>query len=57
MDKSKRARLMMAVSMAIFGTIAPFVRNIQVSSGELALYRALMAAILIALFLLLTKQK
>ncbi|MBQ7874190.1 MAG: EamA family transporter [Oscillospiraceae bacterium] len=43
--------------MAIFGTLAPFVRNISVSSGELALYRAIMAAALIILFLLLTKQK
>ena len=47
----------MALSMAIFGTIAPFVRNIQVSSGELALYRAAMAAILIGVFLLITRQK
>lgn len=43
--------------MAIFGTLAPFVRNITVSSGELALYRAVMAAALIALFLTFTKQK
>ncbi len=48
---------MMAFSMAVFGTIAPFVRNIQVSSGELALYRAVMAAILIGVFLLITGQK
>lgn len=57
MNKAKNARLMMALSMAIFGTIAPFVRNIQVSSGELALYRAAMAAILIGVFLLITRQK
>lgn len=43
--------------MAIFGTLAPFVRNIDVSSGELALYRAILAAILIGIFLLITKQK
>lgn len=43
--------------MAIFGTIAPFVRNIPVSSGELALYRAVLAAVMIGLFLLVTKQK
>ena len=47
----------MTISMAIFGTLAPFVRNIGVSSGELALYRALMAAALIGLFLLVTGQK
>ena len=43
--------------MACFGTLAPFVRNIDVSSGELALYRAVLAAVLIGLFLILTKQK
>lgn len=48
---------MLVLSMAIFGTIAVFVRNINVSSGELALYRAVMAAVLIGLFLLVTKQK
>ena len=42
--------------MAIFGTLAPFVRNISVSSGELALYRAVLASALIGLFLLVTKQ-
>ena len=50
-------RLMMMVSMAIFGTLGPFVRNIPVSSGELALYRAVLAVLLIGVFLLITKQK
>ena len=53
----KRARWMLITSMTIFGTLGLFVRNIPVSSGELALYRALLAAALIALFLLVTKQK
>lgn len=35
MRQEKRARLMMALSMAIFGTLGPFVREIGVSSGEL----------------------
>ena len=43
--------------MFIFGTLAPFVRNISVSSGELALYRAVLAAVLVGGFLLITKQK
>jgi len=43
--------------MAIFGTLGIFVRNIPVSSGELALYRAVLAALLIAAFLFLTKQQ
>ena len=57
MKESNRSRLMMGTSMAIFGTLAPFVRRIGVTSGELALYRAIMAAGLIAVFLLVTKQK
>ena len=57
MNKENKSRLMLIVSMTIFGTLAPFVRNIAVSSGELALYRAVFAAVLIGGFLLLTKQK
>lgn len=57
MKKSASSRLMMITSMALFGTLAPFVRKISVSSGELALYRAILAAALIGLFLVLTKQK
>lgn len=48
---------MLIASMTIFGTLGIFVRNIPVSSGELALYRAVLAALLIAAFLLLTKQR
>lgn len=50
-------RLMLALSMIIFGTLGPFVRNIPVSSGELALYRAILAAVLIGLYFLITGQK
>lgn len=57
MKKVFNSRLMLIVSMTIFGTIGVFVRNISVSSGELALYRAVLAAVLIAVFLLVTKQK
>lgn len=48
---------MLITSMTIFGTLGLFVRNIPVSSGELALCRAVLAALLIAVFLLLTKQR
>lgn len=48
---------MLIASMTIFGTLGIFVRNIPVSSGELALYRAVLAALLIAVFLFATKQK
>ena len=54
---AKRSRLFLILSMVSFGTLAPFVRNIDVSSGELALYRAILASLLIGAFLLLTKQK
>ena len=57
MNKTNKARWMLVTSMVIFGTLAPFVRQIGVSSGELALYRAMMAAALIGVFLLVTKQK
>lgn len=56
MNATKRARLFLILSMASFGTLAPFVRNIDLSSGELALYRAILAALLIGSFLLVTRQ-
>jgi len=57
MKKENKARLLIAASMAIFGTLAPFVRNIGVSSGELALYRAILASVIIGLYLAVTGQK
>ncbi|MBQ9995787.1 MAG: EamA/RhaT family transporter, partial [Clostridia bacterium] len=57
MKKTMSSRLMLIISMAIFGTLGPFVRNIPVSSGELALYRAILAALLISAYLLITGQK
>ena len=57
MDRMKRARLMMIVSMVSFGTIALFVRAVHVASGELALYRAVLAALLLGGYLLATGQK
>ena len=57
MTTTNRARLMLTVSMAIFGTIGLFVRAIDVSSGELALYRAVLAAVLITVYLKVTRQK
>lgn len=57
MKKIMTPRLMLIAAMAIFGTLGIFVRNIAVSSGELALYRAIMATIMIGAFLLITRQK
>ena len=48
---------MIIIAMTVFGTLGPFVRNIAVSSGELALYRAVMAAVLLAVYLSLSGQK
>ena len=52
MNKSLSSRTMLIVSMAVFGTIGLFVRNINLPSGEIALYRAVLAALLIGIFLL-----
>ena len=57
MKRENTAKGLMAVAMFIFGTLAPFVRNIDVSSGELALYRAVLAAVLVGGFLLITNQQ
>ena len=54
---TNKARLQLIFSMSIFGTLAIFVRNISVSSGELSLYRAVLAALLISGYLLVTKDK
>ena len=53
----KRARMMLVTSMVIFGTIGLFKRFIPVTSGELALYRAVLAAVLVGGVLLFTRQK
>lgn len=57
MDASKKARLMLISSMAIFGTLSIFVRNIPITSGELALCRAILAAALIGIYLPVTGQR
>lgn len=57
MNRLKNPRIMLIISMTVFGTIALFVRNIPLASGEIALYRAILAALLIAVYLFITKQK
>ena len=56
MKLKKDPRFSFAASMVIFGTIGLFVRNIPVSSGELALYRAVLASVMLGAYLLITKQ-
>ena len=51
-EERKSARIQMAAAMAIFGTLGMFVKNIQLSSGALALCRAMLAAGLIAVYML-----
>lgn len=53
----KNPKLLIIISMIVFGTIGIFVKFIPLASGEIALYRAILAIILLGLFLLITKQK
>lgn len=50
-------RAMLITSMTVFGTIGLFVRNILLASAEVALYRAVLAAMLLGLYFVFTKQK
>ena len=57
--KNTKTLIFFIISMIVFGTIGWFVRNIgeAISSSEIALYRAIMAIIVVGFYLLLTKQK
>lgn len=55
--KNRSARARFVLSMIIFGTVGLFVRYIPLPSGEIALYRAVMAAILIGVYLICTGHK
>lgn len=57
MKRSLGYKIMFMSAMAVFGTIGLFVKSVNVSSGELALYRALMATVLIGGFMLCTHQR
>ena len=52
-----RARLGLIVSMTVFGTIGLFVRRIEITSAELALCRAGLAAVFLLLYFLVTHQR
>jgi len=52
----RKNELLLALSMAIFGTISLFVKSISLSSGEIALFRAVLALILIGGYLIATKN-
>ena len=57
MKNDSGAKIMLSVSMAIFGTLGLFTRNILLSSGELALYRAVLASGVILIYLAVSKQR
>jgi len=57
MKRMMSPKLMIIISMTVFGTLGLFVRNITVSPGEIALYRAILATLMLFAFLALTKQK
>jgi len=45
-----RAKLKIILSMVVFGTISVFVKNIPLSSGEISLFRAIIASLAIILW-------
>lgn len=51
MKREKKARIMLIISVIIFGTLGVFTRKITVNSSELALYRAILATLMIVLYL------
>ncbi len=57
MERWKSPRAMLIAAMVVFGTIGLFVRNIPLASAEVALYRAVLAAILLAAYFLISGQK
>lgn len=56
MKENVQAKLMLSAAMVIFGTLGVFTRNIGVTSGELALYRAVLAFVLIGFYLVFIKK-
>lgn len=56
MEQQKYARLEMVISMAMFGTLAPFVRQVSLPAAELALYRAILATALVGGYLLFRRS-
>ncbi|HHW30742.1 MAG TPA: EamA family transporter [Clostridiaceae bacterium] len=52
-----KAKLKIIFSMASFGTIAVFVKNIPLSTGEIALFRAVIASLVIVAYKLISGKK
>ncbi len=56
MKMKGNASAVLTLSMLIFGTIGVFVRHIPLPSGEIALYRAVLALALLAGYLVITRE-
>ena len=56
MEQKNLSRWQMIGAMAIFGTIAPFTRAIGISSGEISLWRAVLAFLFVGAFMIITKK-
>ena len=56
MNPTLKARLNLILAMTLWGTLGLFVRYIPLPSGELALYRAVIAILLLGAYLLITRQ-
>ncbi len=57
MKVDKKPQILLIISMFIFGTIGLFVKYVPLSSGEIALYRAILAIFVIGIYLIITKSK
>lgn len=57
MKVDKKPQILLFISMFIFGTIGLFVKYVPLSSGEIALYRAILAIFVIGIYLIFTKSK
>ncbi|HEY5561936.1 MAG TPA: DMT family transporter [Clostridiaceae bacterium] len=51
------AKIKIIFSMALFGTISIFVKNIPLPSGEIALFRAIIAAVVIIIYKIIIGKK
>ena len=54
--RNSHPKVLMALSMAVFGTLPVFVKNIPLSSAEIALYRAVLAAVLTGIYIAAAKK-
>ena len=50
------AEMKLTAAVIVFGTISLFVRRIPMSSGEIALFRAVLAVVLIGMYLVMTRD-